>query len=140
VNDIGTADPSPSVQQSVGDALIAAYHQFATRAHAAGLPIFISTITPFSEPNFANDTQPYSNPERERTRQRINTFIRTSGVFDAVVDFDDVVRDETNPAMLAPMFNSGDFLHPSVEGYQAMADAFPVEVFEKFGSGVSKWM
>src|ERR1700761_579042 len=86
VNDIGVADATTEAQQLIGDQLIQAYKQIVTRVHTFQLPIFAATITPFSAPN--NTIQPYSDPTREVTRQRVNTFIRTSGIFDAVVDFD----------------------------------------------------
>ncbi|KAJ7100136.1 SGNH hydrolase [Mycena belliarum] len=137
VNDIGVAPAEPAAQAAIGDRLIAALAQIAARVHTAGVPMFAATITPFGAP--ANVTvQPYSSPVREATRQRVNAWIRTSGVFDAVVDFDKVVADPAAPAQLSPEFNSGDFLHPNVAGYQAMADAFPLDVFQKFEGGVSR--
>jgi len=139
VNDIGVAAAEPGAQAAIGDAVIAAFKQIATRVHAAGLPFFAATITPFGAP--ANDSaiQPYSSPVREVTRQRVNAFIRTSGVFDAVVDFDRVVADPKIPAQLAPQFNSGDFLHPNVAGYTAMAAAFPLGLFGEFAEGVVRF-
>ncbi|KAI8981331.1 extracellular GDSL-like lipase/acylhydrolase [Trametes punicea] len=139
VNDIGVADATTEAQQAIGDAVIAAYKQFIVRAHAAGLPIFAATITPFSEPGFNNTIQPYSSPIREATRQRVNKFIRTSGAFDGVIDFDAVVRNATAPSQLADPFNSGDFLHPNVAGYTAMAQAFPIDLFKEFQNGVDGW-
>lgn len=127
VNDIGVADPTPEAQQAIGDQLIWAFKQIAERVHAFNIPLYAATITPFS----GNATiQPYSNPVRETTRQRINEFIRTSGTFDAVVDFDKVVADPEQPDMLNPEFDSGDFLHPNVAGYTAMANAFPLDIFK----------
>ncbi|GJJ14397.1 hypothetical protein Clacol_008661 [Clathrus columnatus] len=126
VNDIGVADPTPEAQQEIGDSLIWAFKQIAARIHAFNIPFFAATITPFS----GNATiQPYSNPVREATRQRVNAFIRTSDIFDAVIDFDKVVADPNQPDMLNPEFDSGDFLHPNVAGYTAMANAFPLDIF-----------
>lgn len=86
VNDIGTAATTPDAQAVVYDGLIQAYKQMVTRIHASGIPVFGATITPFSAPsNFTG--QPYSDPEREKTRQKVNKFIRESGTFDAVVSF-----------------------------------------------------
>ena len=110
--------------------------QFVVRAHAAGLPIFAATITPFSAPGFNATVQAYSSPVREATRQRVNDFIRNSGWFDAVADFDAVVRDPQAPSQLKAEFNSGDFLHPNVAGYTAIAKAFPVDIFKQFEGGV----
>ncbi|KAK7685848.1 hypothetical protein QCA50_011194 [Cerrena zonata] len=134
VNDIGTAAATNSSQQAVGDRLIQAFQQIITRVHAVGLPIFGATITPFSgDPTI----QPYSDPIREAQRQRINNWIRTSGKFDGVVDFDAAIRDPSNPAQLAPQFDSGDFLHPNPAGYRKLAAQFDLSLFDRFANGVS---
>jgi lysophospholipase L1-like esterase len=127
VNDIGTADATPENQTFTGDRLIQAYEQIVTRVHTFGIPMFAATITPFGAPN--NTIQPYSNALREETRQRVNKWIRTSGVFDDVIDFDAIVRDPKNHTTLNPIYNSGDFLHPNELGYQAIANAFPLNIF-----------
>lgn len=124
VNDIGTAGTDPNTQSQLGDHLISAFTQIANDAHAAGILIFAATITPFSGPG-----QSYSDPTREKTRQRVNAWFTSSGLFDAVIDFDAVVRDPATPSQLAPGYNGGDYLHPNVAGYQAMADAFPLDIF-----------
>jgi len=135
INDIGTADVTQAAQDAVFSQLLVAFQQIITRVHAFGIPIFAATITPFSAPN--STIQPYSNPVREATRQKINSWIRTSGKFDAVMDFDAIVRDPNTPSQLNPTFNSGDFLHPNVAGYEAIANSFPLDVFSKFSQGVS---
>ncbi|KAF7360258.1 Extracellular GDSL-like lipase/acylhydrolase [Mycena venus] len=138
VNDIGEEAATTEAQTVIGDRVIAAFKQIVTRVHAAGIPIFAATITPFNAP--ANVTiQPYSSPVREVTRQRVNAFIRTSGIFDAVIDFDKVVADPAITSQLSPTFDSGDFLHPNVAGYTAMAAAFPLDLFEQFSAGVSRY-
>ncbi|KAJ7359520.1 SGNH hydrolase-type esterase domain-containing protein [Mycena albidolilacea] len=138
VNDMGVEVATTAAQTVIGDRIIAAFKQIITRVHAAGLPIFAATITPFNAP--ANFTlQPYSSPVREVTRQRVNAFIRTSGLFDAVIDFDKVIADPNIPSQLSPTFNSGDFLHPNVAGYTALAAAFPLDLFEQFAGGVSRY-
>lgn len=142
VNDIGTAEATVSNQTITGDRLILAYQQIITEIHAKGIPVFGATITPFGCMN--TTLQPYSDPEREMTRLRVNEWIRGSvgkrGGFDALVDFDQVVRDPSNHTMLVLKYSSGDCLHPNPDGYQAMADAFPVEVFERFERGVSTFV
>ncbi|OQE41793.1 hypothetical protein PENCOP_c004G05342 [Penicillium coprophilum] len=130
VNDIGFADTDAAIQADIEKKLIAAYKQIATRVHALGIPIFGATITPFGSSPSSDYVQPYSNTVRERTRQRVNKFIRESGVFDAVLDFDRVVRDPHAPTQLLEKYDSGDHLHPNVAGYQALADQFPLAVFE----------
>ena len=134
VNDIGTAEHDVVSQTAIGDRLIQAYKQIIARVHAFGIPIFCSTITPFSAPNAT--IQPYAVPTMEQTRQRINKWIRESGAFDAVVDFDAVLRDPSNPTEMNPHYNSGDYLHPNVEAFHAMASAFPLDIFQQFADGV----
>lgn len=126
VNDIGVAPATEAAQAIVGDRLILAFQQIVTRIQAFEIPVFAATITPFC----GNVTiQPYSDPIREQARQKVNKWIRTSGVFDAVIDFDAIIRDPKNGSVLNPIYDSGDFLHPNVAGYQKLADEFPLSIF-----------
>ncbi|KAF2742849.1 SGNH hydrolase [Sporormia fimetaria CBS 119925] len=133
VNDIGTADTTPSAQALVFEQLKIAYTQIVEQLHQHNLPVFGATITPFMAPaNFTG--QPYSHPEREKTRQKVNRWIREEGVFDEVVDFDAWVRDEEG-SMLRGEFDSGDYLHPGVRGFEELAGRFPVGLFAKWEEG-----
>jgi len=105
-----------------------------TRMHTFNIPVFGGTITPFGAPFTAQ--QAYSVPSREQTRLKVNNFIRNSGTFDAVVDFDAFLRDPKNHTQLNPLYNSGDYLHPNPEGYAEVARRFPCEVFERWANGV----
>lgn len=101
VNDIGTAATDSASQTAVGDKLIAAFKQIAGDARKAGIRVFGATITPLGTS--------YGNAGREATRQRVNKWILASGgVYDAVVDFDGILRDPNNAANLASKYNSGD--------------------------------
>lgn len=137
VNDIGRAASNTTGQDAVYTSLIQGYKQLVTRIHSFGIPAFGATITPFSAPPENFTQQPYSTPEREVTRVKVNTWIRESGVFDAVVDFAEMVKDPVLPSRLKLEFSSGDFIHPNVKGYQKMADEFPVGIFEKWRNGVN---
>jgi lysophospholipase L1-like esterase len=131
VNDIGTADTDVATQTATADRVIWALSQMVVRVHRFGIAAFGATITPFSGPG-----QTYSDPERERQRQRVNAWIRSSGVFDAVVDFDAAVRDPANATQLDPRYNSGDYLHLNPEGYRIMAQAVDLSLFSKYARGV----
>ena len=135
VNDIGTTADNAAAQAQTGDRLIQAFKQMRTRVHAQGIPFFGATITPFGCYN--STLQSYSTVLREQTRLRVNDWIRNSGNFDAVVDFDEALRDPKNETQLASAYDSGDCLHPGPVGYQRMADSFPLDVFGKFKNGVS---
>lgn len=106
--------------------MIAGYAQVVARARAKGLKVIGGTVMPF----VGND---YYHPDAaaEASRQAVNAWIRTPGNFDAVIDFDRVVRDPVRPDRLLPAYDSGDHLHPSMAGYQAMADAVPLTLFAK---------
>lgn len=93
-----------------------AYQQLISEAHAEGVCVVGATILPFG----GSDRW---NPEREEIRLEVNDWIRTSGAFDSVVDFDEVVRDPDNPVEMDPRYGDEDHLHPSDAGYTQMADA-----------------
>jgi lysophospholipase L1-like esterase len=138
VNDIGTAEPNKESQAVIGDRLIAGYKQVVTRVHAHGIPIFAATITPFGlrKEEHVIDAEAegitgYAHPTREPTRQRVNEWIRSSGVFDAVIDFDQVLKDEEESGVLRREFDSGDRLHPNTQAFKALAESFPVEAFDR---------
>jgi lysophospholipase L1-like esterase len=126
INDFGfSAVPSnpviaPTTDVSA-DQVIAGYEQIIAQAHAAGLKIFGATLTPFKGAG-------YYTAEGEAKREAVNQWIRTSGAFDGVIDFDAVVRDPSDPLVINPPFDSGDHLHPNDAGYQAMANAIPLRM------------
>ncbi len=125
VNDIGTADPTPAAQQQVVSQLIAAYQQIITRVHTDGIRVYGATITPFGGNTGYDDPGGY----REAARQAVNTWIRTSHSFDAVLDFDRIVRDPAQPRNLLPAFDVGDHLHLDPAGYRALGNAVPTQLF-----------
>ncbi len=129
VNDIGTGNTDAASQKVVGDILIAAFKQIVTRLQFGGITVFAATITPFSALGWNKTIESYSNPERENTRQRVNKFIRESGIFDAVIDFDEMLRNETHPEQLQDALQGGDYLHLNSAGYKKMADEFPLDIF-----------
>ena len=96
--------------------IIAGYRQLIAAAHARGLRIFGATLLPFQGAG-------YYSAAGEATREAVNAWIRTSGAFDGVIDFDQVMRDPADPLRLNPAYDSGDHLHPNDAGYQAMANA-----------------
>jgi lysophospholipase L1-like esterase len=100
------------------------YKQLIERAHAKAIRIFGGTLTPFEGADGG-----FYRPEGETKRQAVNKFIRTSGAFDAVIDFDLAVRDPSHPTRLAPIYDSGDHLHPNDGGYSAMASAIDLSLF-----------
>jgi lysophospholipase L1-like esterase len=126
INDIGTAPSAAkrNEQPATAQDLIAAYQQIILRAHAHNIRVFGATIVPF-EGAF------YFSKDGETEREAVNTWIRSSGQFDAVIDFDAAVRDPKNPRHLLAAADSGDHLHPGNAGYQAMADAIDLTLFGK---------
>ena len=129
VNDLGTftrdAPQSAAAHAALVARIIGAYRQIVARAHAAGIKAIGGTILPYG----GND---YYHPDaqNEADRQAINRWIRTPGNFDAIVDFDAVMRDPANPMRLRADVDKGDHLHPSVAGHRAMGDAVPLGLFK----------
>jgi lysophospholipase L1-like esterase len=119
INDIGIArsNPTPSA-----DDLIAGHRQLIARAHARGLKVYGATLTPF-------EGAAYWSAEGEAKRQALNQWIRTSGEYDGVIDFDQVTRDPAAPTKFLPAYDSGDHLHPGDAGYKAMGEAVDLKLF-----------
>ncbi|EJL82547.1 lysophospholipase L1-like esterase [Polaromonas sp. CF318] len=132
INDISwpgsTFEPREPATQA--DALIAGYRQLIARARSRGVRIAGATLTPF-EGALTMPGSPIANyysPEKDALRQRINHWIRHSGEFDAVLDFDAVVRAPLNPLRILPAYDSGDHLHLSNAGNKAVADSVDVKL------------
>jgi len=121
VNDIGGVE-GPAGSDSIAQGLIAAYQDIIRRAHEAGIRVFGATITPFGG-SF------YDRPGHDAARETVNRWIRESGAFDAVIDFDAALRDPDDPTRLRPDADTGDHLHPSAAGYERMAAAVDLELF-----------
>lgn len=103
--------------------LIVAYRDLIAQAHAEDVCVVGATLTPYE------GGSRYT-PARDRVRVAVNEWIRTSGEFDGVVDFDAATRDPERPARFLPAYDSGDHLHPGDAGYAAMAEAFDLSLLE----------
>lgn len=114
INDIG--------YNASADALIAGMQTIADRAHAVGIRVIGATITPYG-----CDSGCFG-AEQEATRQKVNAWVRTSGVFDGVVDFDAAIRDPQNPSQVLPAYQA-DHLHPNIAGQKAMAESINLDLF-----------
>lgn len=134
INDIGIAH-APPIAGPMGDALkrlpggptsaddiIDAYKQMIDRAHAHGVKIYGATIAPY-------EGALYASPEGEAQRQAVNAWIRTRHAFDAVLDFDAVLRDPAHPARIREGLHAGDHLHGSDAGYKALANSIDLSLF-----------
>lgn len=129
INDIswpGTAFDPHGMMPSA-DALISGYRQLVTRAHARGVRVVGATLTPFEGALPGTPLDNYYQTYKDELRQKINAWIRTSGEFDAVIDFDALAKDPSHPTRLKPEFDSGDHLHPGDRGNQAMAEAIDLD-------------
>jgi lysophospholipase L1-like esterase len=127
VNDLGvlTRDgpATPAQQAEMVASVTTAYAQMVARARARGIRVIGATIMPF-----AGSAYYHPPPDTEASRQAINAWIRTPGHFDAVIDFDAVMRDPARPDRLRADVDL-DGLHPSIAGYRVMADAVPLGLF-----------
>ena len=124
INDINLHGQITGPGALVAEDLIAGYRQLIARAHLNGIKIIGATLTPEEGVWLAG-------PVGEATRQKVNAWIRNSGEFDAVVDFDALVRDPNDPARMRKDLDPGDHIHPNDIGNQSMADAFVLSTFER---------
>lgn len=127
INDIGQILRLNSPESALtADELIFAAMQMVTRAHQHGVKIFGATLLPFGPSILPG------NPGWPRVRQVIreyNEWVRTSHVFDGVIDFDKATSDPQAPETMLPAYDSGDHVHPNDAGYKAMADAVDLSLF-----------
>ena len=121
INDIGREASVPA-ETVTADELIGADKQIIERAHAHGIKAIGATLTPYEGAGYSRETG-------EAVREAVNQWIRSSGAWDAVVDFEAATRDPNNPKHIRADFDPGDHLHPNDAGYQAMADAFDLGIF-----------
>ncbi|HVY93217.1 MAG TPA: SGNH/GDSL hydrolase family protein [Bryobacteraceae bacterium] len=122
INDIGNQTRINTGLKS--EDLIGALRQIVERAHTRGLKVIGCTLTPYKGAGYYSE-------DGEVMREAENDFIRHSGIFDAVVDFDAAVRDPNDPHRFRQDMQSGDQLHPSDAGYQVMADSIDLSIFTK---------
>jgi len=125
INDLGQGATARSTGESYPTAadLISGYEQMINRAHSAGLKVYGCPILPYKDCVF------YWSEEGEADRQTINEWIRNSGRFDAVIDFEAVLCDPANPLYLLEKYDSGDFLHPNPDGLTAMGASIALSLF-----------
>jgi lysophospholipase L1-like esterase len=110
--------------------LIAAHRQVIAQLHAQGIAVMGATLTPFGGSHDRFDGE-YGTARGDRERRALNHWIRTSGEYDAIVDFDRVTRDPANPQNMRPEYDSGDHLHPGDAGYAAMARAVDLGALQR---------
>ncbi|GAA3516410.1 SGNH/GDSL hydrolase family protein [Actinocatenispora rupis] len=133
INDIGRTDPTATAAE-----IEAGYLRLVRAAHAAGVKIYVGTLTPFSGANCVYHNN-YGTAAGEAERVRVNRWIRSSHAFDGVVDFDTVTANPKAPEYFRPSYNAtggatcsvGDSLHPNDLGSEAMADAIPLAWFTR---------
>lgn len=125
VNDLGgqhrNGDDTRDNRKKILDDLMMAHRQLVERAHAQGICVIGGTISPYMGSDYYRP-----NVDNEADRQAVNDWIRNSGVFDGVADFDAALRDPAQPQRLLKERDKGDGLHPSPAGFRAMADAVPL--------------
>ena len=125
VNDLGVQhrnkEDTPEARKALVDELMDAHRQLVERAHARGICVIGATVAPYTGSDYYNP-----GPLNDADRQVLNDWIRSGKVFDAVADVDAALRDPAQPERLQAVFDSGDHLHPNMEGYRQIAAAVPL--------------
>lgn len=122
INDIGSIKTKDDAEKTARE-LISAYEEMIAKAHAKGILVYGATILPFAK-SF------YDTPERQTAREKVNQWIRNSGKFDAVIDFDKIMRNPNDVITILPDMHDGDFLHPNEVGYKRMGENVDLELFK----------
>ncbi|MBN1153687.1 T9SS type A sorting domain-containing protein [candidate division KSB1 bacterium] len=117
INDIGY-----SWGTGVANDLINAYTRMINSAHANGIFVYGATLLPMKGSS-------YYSGDHEQARQGVNEWIRNSGYFDAVIDFDMALRNPEDTLSLRPEADTGDHLHPNETGHRMMAEAIDLDLF-----------
>jgi len=125
INDIGRLAHLATPYDDITAAqLEMALKQIADDAHEHGIKAIGATLTPYGSAGYYSD-------KGEQIREAVNDWIRSSGTFDGVADFDKATQDPANPTHFNPAYDSGDHLHPKDAGYKAMADCIDLSLFGK---------
>lgn len=124
VNDIGNTGCSMTTSNNV----INAFSTIADSARARGIKVYGSPITPFNGNG-------YYSVNSEACRQRINTWVRSTPKYDAVIDFDKVVRNPADTTRILSTYNN-DGLHPNIAGYAFMGNSVDTNLFIESGTGI----
>jgi lysophospholipase L1-like esterase len=119
-------------EEVTAEQIIQGHRQIIDRAHALGLRVYGATLNPIE--GIAGFPGFYT-PALELKRQAVNQWIRNSDAYDAVIDFDKVLRDPSHPTRILPAYDSGDHGHPNDAGYRALADAIDLSLFRDDDEG-----
>ena len=122
INDIGSAKTQVEADKIAAE-LIAAYDEMINKAHAKGILVYGATILPFAG-SF------YDTPYRQTARDAVNEWIRNSRRFDAVIDFDKIMRNPDDVKTILTDMHDGDFLHPNQAGYRRMGENVNLGLFK----------
>lgn len=131
INDIAfPGSLTPLTERISAESMISGYRQLIARAHQKGIRVIGTTNPPFENSFLAAPPVTFYTPEKENVREKVNAWMRRSAEFDAVVDFDEVLRDPNYPTRLLALYDSGDHLHPNNAGCAAEGNAIPLALFE----------
>jgi lysophospholipase L1-like esterase len=131
INDIGWPGTAiePNGPIRTADDIVAGYRQMIERARVRSIKVIGATLTPFENALAGRPNQGYFTLDKEVRRLAVNHWIRTSGAFDAIIDFERVIADPSRPEAIAAPYDSGDHLHPNDAGYRAMGEAVELKLF-----------
>jgi len=125
INDIGRLARLSAPEDEITAAQLEfGLKQIADAAHEHGIKAIGATLTPYEGAGYFSE-------KGEQVREDVNNWIRTSGTFDGVVDFDQITRDPQKTTTFNPAYDSGDHLHPGDAGYKAMGDGIDLSLFKK---------
>lgn len=131
INDIRNRGSDPDLVVSAEE-LIAGMKQMAVRAHARNIKIYAGTLLPYENEDYnpPPGLKGLYTEEGNQKRLAINSWLRQTDVFDAVIDFDKELQNPEHPNEMLPLYDCGDHLHPSDAGYIRMGDVIDLSLFD----------
>lgn len=130
----GTNDIAKMPHNYDADQIIDGMKQIAKRAKEKGLRVYAGTILPFRDASYLQYEWTFTE-EGEKTRKKINEWIRTNDVFDGVIDFEKAIANPNDPERMLSAYDCGDHVHPNDTGYKAMAEAVDLALFQPHPAG-----
>lgn len=125
----GTNDIAKMPHNYNADQIIDGMKQIAKQAHEKGLRIYAGTILPFRDASYLQYQWTFTE-EGEKTRKKVNEWIRNNKEFDGYIDLEKVMADPKNPERMLAAYDCGDHVHPNDTGYKAMSDTFDLSIFK----------
>jgi lysophospholipase L1-like esterase len=116
-------------REAPADQVIAGMKDIIARVKQKGIKIIGVTIIP-RDTTVPGIPDTGWNDAKTKIRNEVNDWIRKQAGFDAVIDFDKLVRDQSNPDIINVAYDCSDGIHPSPTGYFLLGKSVDLGLFK----------